>query len=44
MYGVYLAVAVNSTNDAQGGYEKEDSLVGLADTVVLDGILCLRKP
>ena len=44
MYGVYLAVAVNSTNDAQDGYEKEDSLVGLADTVVLDGILCLRKP
>ena len=38
-----LEVAGNLKNDAQGRYEKEDSLVGLADTLVLDGILSLRK-
>jgi len=37
-------VAKNFKNDAKYGYEQENSLVGLADTLVLDGILCLREP
>ncbi|KIK01282.1 hypothetical protein K443DRAFT_98958 [Laccaria amethystina LaAM-08-1] len=39
-----LQVAKNFKNDAKYGYEQEDSLVGLADTLVLDGILRLREP
>ena len=39
-----LEVAGNLKNDAQDGYKQEDSLVGLADTLVLDGILRLREP
>lgn len=31
-------------DDAKYGYEQEDSLVGMADTLVLQGILCLRQP
>ena len=38
-----LEVAGNLKSGAQYGYEQQDSLVGLADTLVLDGILCLRE-
>jgi tetratricopeptide (TPR) repeat protein len=39
-----LEVVKNFKNDAKFGYEQEGSLVGLADTLVLDGILRLREP